>query len=155
MLASAPTTGAPSAMSSALPCGRPSTTSKIVTSPSSRYAASCARTPPMLPPPISEILLRAMCGGIPLFLLSALALGGARLRRLARLLARRALRPRRRLRLGRLAAAALGAAARRRRPAGHVRDDGVAELRALEQLRAGHQPVEVVGDPFGRDRARD
>src|SRR5262245_21848725 len=42
-------------MSSALPCGRPSTTSNSTTSASWRCAISCACTPPMLPPPMSEI----------------------------------------------------------------------------------------------------
>src|SRR5512134_1103416 len=89
-------------MSSALPCGRPSTTSKITTSPSSRSAICSASTPPMLPPPIKAILGRAM-GGLP-----------------SRL---------------------------------HVPDDGVAELRALEELGTVHQAVEVVGDGLGGDRA--
>src|SRR5262245_21505841 len=138
MCASAPRIGAPSAMSSDLPCGRPSTTSKMVTSPSSRYAASWARTPPMFPPPINEILLRAMVGGIPL--LSALALRRARLRLLLRRgLASSLLRRRRLLLRGGL----------------HVGDDRIAELRALQQLRALHQPVEVVGDALRGDRARD
>ncbi len=55
-------TGAPSAMSRALPWGRPSTTSKITTSPSWRYAACSASTPPMFPPPIIASLFRAIEG---------------------------------------------------------------------------------------------
>src|SRR5262245_55975121 len=101
-------------MSSALPCGRPSTTSKITTSPSSRNAASWARTPPMLPPPIRAILLRAILGGSPEIWVAG---GGMR----------------RRLRL-RLPALQVGL---------HVGDDGVTELGALELRGAFHQAFEV------------
>src|ERR1700761_9387350 len=47
-------------MSSALPCGTPSTTSTRRTSPSSLSPARSARVPPICPAPISAILLRAM-----------------------------------------------------------------------------------------------
>src|SRR5579864_7395896 len=47
-------------MSSALPCGTPSTTSNSTTSPSSLRPASSASVPPIWPAPISAILLRAM-----------------------------------------------------------------------------------------------
>src|SRR5215470_2869992 len=47
-------------MSSAFPCGTPSTTSTSVTSPSSLSPARSARVPPICPAPISAILLRAM-----------------------------------------------------------------------------------------------
>src|SRR5690606_36355217 len=47
-------------MSSALPCGKPSTTSKMTMSPSSFRPASRASVPPILPPPTRAIFLRAM-----------------------------------------------------------------------------------------------
>src|SRR5260370_42675690 len=47
-------------MSSALPCGTPSTTSNSTTSPSSFRPASKAKVPPIWPAPISAIFLRAM-----------------------------------------------------------------------------------------------
>src|SRR6266851_108290 len=47
-------------MSSALPCGTPSTTSNSTTSPSSFRPASKAKAPPIWPSPISAIFLRAM-----------------------------------------------------------------------------------------------
>src|SRR6202011_1900404 len=62
-------------MSSALPCGTPSTTSTRRMSPSSFSPARSASVPPICPAPISAILLRAM--PIP-FLCGAVA--GARLR---------------------------------------------------------------------------
>src|SRR6202011_5297249 len=62
-------------MSSALPCGTPSTTSTSLMSPSCLSPARRARVPPICPAPISAILLRAM--PIP-FLCGAGA--GARLR---------------------------------------------------------------------------
>src|SRR5438046_2496836 len=52
--------GEPCTMSSALPCGTPSTTSNITTSPSSLRPASKAKVPPIWPAPTSAILLRAM-----------------------------------------------------------------------------------------------
>src|SRR5439155_18106333 len=47
-------------MSSAFPCGTPSTTSNSTTSPSSFNPASKASVPPIWPAPIRAILLRAM-----------------------------------------------------------------------------------------------
>ena len=57
-------------MSSAFPCGMPSTTSNSTMSPSSLSPASRAIVPPTCPPPTSAILLRAMrmprFGGAPI-----------------------------------------------------------------------------------------
>src|ERR1700758_3798463 len=50
----------PWTMSSALPCGTPSTTSTRTMSPSSLSPARSAKVPPICPAPISAILLRAM-----------------------------------------------------------------------------------------------
>src|SRR5437870_329879 len=47
-------------MSSALPCGTPSTMSQRMMSPSSLSPASSAMVPPTCPAPTSAILLRAM-----------------------------------------------------------------------------------------------
>src|SRR5437870_4799854 len=47
-------------MSSAFPCGTPSTTSNITTSPRFFKPASKARVPPIWPAPIRAIFLRAM-----------------------------------------------------------------------------------------------
>src|SRR6266478_4470102 len=47
-------------MSSAFPCGTPSTTSNSTTSPSSFKPASKASVPPIWPAPIRAIFLRAM-----------------------------------------------------------------------------------------------
>src|SRR6201995_2898383 len=58
--ASYPSIAEPCTMSSALPCGTPSTTSTRRTSPSSLSPARRARVPPICPAPISAILLRAM-----------------------------------------------------------------------------------------------
>src|SRR5271168_380966 len=55
-----PSIAEPWTMSSALPCGTPSTTSTRRTSPSSLRPARSARVPPICPAPISAILLRAM-----------------------------------------------------------------------------------------------
>src|SRR4051812_3642014 len=48
-------------MSSALPCGMPSTTSNSTISPNSLRPARRASVPPIWPAPISAILLRAIC----------------------------------------------------------------------------------------------
>ena len=40
---------------------------------------------------------------------------------------------------------------RRTLRASHVRDDVVAELRALDLRRAVHEPCEIVGDAFAAD----
>ena len=53
-------------MSSALPCGTPSTMSNSTTSPSSLRPARWARVPPIWPAPMSAILLRAMSDPSPL-----------------------------------------------------------------------------------------
>src|SRR5690606_9038346 len=49
-------------MSSALPCGTPSTTSNRITSPSSSRAAMWASVPPIMPEPMRAIFARAMWG---------------------------------------------------------------------------------------------
>src|SRR5437588_13077885 len=51
-------------MSSAFPCGTPSTMSNSTTSPSSLTPASSARVPPIWPAPISAILLRAISNSL-------------------------------------------------------------------------------------------
>ena len=56
MSASKPSMGADWSRSSALPWGRPSTTSNSTTSPSFLRAHRWAMVPPMLPPPINAIL---------------------------------------------------------------------------------------------------
>src|SRR4026209_2231667 len=47
-------------MSSAFPCGMPSTTSNSATSPRPFSAHRCASVPPIIPAPMSAIFLRAM-----------------------------------------------------------------------------------------------
>ena len=59
-LASKPSIGPDSAMSSALPWGMPSAMSKSTTSPSSLSAARWASVPPICPAPISAIFDLAM-----------------------------------------------------------------------------------------------
>src|ERR1700726_389159 len=51
-------------MSSAFPCGTPSTMSNSTTSPSSLTPASSANVPPIWPAPISAILLRAISNSL-------------------------------------------------------------------------------------------
>ena len=71
--ASKPSTGEDCAMSSALPCGMPSTMSNSTTSPSSLRPTRWASVPPIWPEPINAILLRAMCENLPLLELPAAA----------------------------------------------------------------------------------
>src|SRR4029077_15204185 len=61
-LASKSLTGDDWAISSAFPCGIPSMTSNMTTSPSSFSPMRWASVPPIWPAPINAILLRAMVG---------------------------------------------------------------------------------------------
>src|SRR4029077_5210399 len=61
-LASKSLTGDDWAISSAFPCGTPSMTSNMTTSPSSFSPMRWASVPPIWPAPINAILLRAMVG---------------------------------------------------------------------------------------------
>ena len=60
IVASKPSIADACEMSSVFPCGSPSTMSNITTSPSSLSPAIWARVPPIIPPPTSAILCRAM-----------------------------------------------------------------------------------------------
>src|SRR5947209_4826008 len=55
-----PSIGPPSRMSSALPCGTPSITSKRTASPRPLSAQRCASVPPIMPAPMSAIFFLAM-----------------------------------------------------------------------------------------------
>ena len=66
IVASKPSTAPLCIMSSDLPAGMPSATSNRTTSPSSFRPMRWARVPPIIPAPMSAILVRAMGSGSPL-----------------------------------------------------------------------------------------